>query len=102
MKATVLNALRETLKRIAPDARAILFGSQARGDARPDSDWDILILVDKPRLTAEDYDNLAYPLRELGWELGETINPVLYTLKDWARNSFTYFYKNVTKEGIAL
>ncbi len=75
MKATVLNALRETLKRIAPDARAILFGSQARGNARPDSDWDILILVDKPRLTAEDYDNLAYPLRELGWELGETINP---------------------------
>jgi len=25
----------------------ILFGSQARGDARPDSDWDLLVLLDK-------------------------------------------------------
>ncbi len=25
----------------------ILFGSQSRGDARPDSDWDFLICVDK-------------------------------------------------------
>lgn len=102
MKTTVLNALRETLHRIAPNTRAILFGSQARGNAHTNSDWDVLILVDKPRLSSEDYDNLAYPLRELGWELGETINPVLYTLKDWAQNSFTLFYKNVMKEGIML
>jgi predicted nucleotidyltransferase len=26
--------------------RIILFGSQARGDAGPDSDWDLLIIVD--------------------------------------------------------
>jgi len=25
---------------------ALLFGSRARGDARPDSDWDVALLVD--------------------------------------------------------
>ena len=27
-----------------------LYGSQARDEARPDSDWDILILLDKEKL----------------------------------------------------
>jgi len=103
MKRTdIIRRIADIMHRTAPTARVILYGSQARRDARPDSDWDILILVDKPRITRDDYDNLAYPLRELGWELDEIINPVLYTLKDWARNSFTPFYKNVMEEGVAL
>ena len=43
----------------------LLYGSRARGDAREDSDWDLLILLDKPRLEADDY-GVAYPFRELG------------------------------------
>ena len=27
------------------DGMAYLFGSRARGDANPDSDWDILLLI---------------------------------------------------------
>jgi membrane-anchored protein YejM (alkaline phosphatase superfamily) len=50
----------------------------------------------------EDIDNVSYPLRELGWELGEDINTVLYTVDDWAKNSFTPFHKNVEAEAIAL
>ncbi|MBC8154324.1 MAG: nucleotidyltransferase domain-containing protein, partial [Bacteroidetes bacterium] len=33
---------------IDPQAEVWLFGSRARGDARPDSDWDFLVLTDKP------------------------------------------------------
>ena len=40
-KAT-LNAIRECLaKNMPPHGKAMLFGSQARGTARADSDWDI-------------------------------------------------------------
>ena len=31
-----------------PDATIILFGSRARGDARPDSDADFLVVVPRP------------------------------------------------------
>ena len=37
----------------------LLFGSQARGDAREDSDWDILILIDKERINNDDFDNFV-------------------------------------------
>jgi predicted nucleotidyltransferase len=38
----------QTLKRqILPDEKVILFGSQVRGDARPDSDWDLLVVLNK-------------------------------------------------------
>ena len=99
----VLNAIRSTLSQIAPDGtKVVLFGSRARGDARDDSDWDILIILDKTKLEADDYDNISYPLRELGWKLKECINPVMYTLKDWMKYSFSPFYHNVTNEGIIL
>ncbi len=85
-----------------PKARAILFGSRARGDARRDSDWDILILLDKERITSVDKDAISYPIFELGWEIDEMIHPIMYTTKEWEAKSFTPFYKNVMKEGVAL
>ena len=67
-----------------------------------ESDWDILILLDKSRIYNEDFDRVAYPLVELGWKIGADINPLIYTYTDWQRRSFTLFYKNVEQEGIEL
>lgn len=83
-------------------ARVILFGSQARGDAREDSDWDILILLDKEKLEEADHDNYVYPLFELGWNIDVQIHPMIYTFKDWMKRSFSPFYKNIEEEGIVL
>mgnify|MGYP001746189717 FL=1 len=46
MKHTdVFNSIRNVAMKLKPEnGKIILFGSQARGEAREDSDWDILIL----------------------------------------------------------
>lgn len=98
----ILNEIKKTLQTVAPNAKAILFGSRARNEARADSDWDILILVDKDKIRNEDFDTIAYPLVELGWTLGEMINPVLYTFSEWSKRSFTIFHKNVEEEGVVI
>src|SRR5262249_57606937 len=43
-----LYRIREAIHDVEPAARVILYGSRARGDAQPDSDWDILVLLDGP------------------------------------------------------
>lgn len=99
----VLKLMRNVLsERLPKDGEAILYGSRARGDAREDSDWDILILLNKPQLDMSDYIDVSYPLTELGCDIGETISPMLYTKSDWQKYSFTPFYKNVQTEGIRL
>ena len=83
-------------------AEAILFGSRARGDARPDSDWDLLILVQGDRVTSSDFNLYAYPFVDYGWSVGEQINPLIYSFKDWKKREFTPFYKSVIQEGVSL
>ena len=93
----IIQAIRHKVKEIMPDdSTVILYGSQARGDAHDGSDWDVLILLSKDRVQLDDYDVYSYPLREMGWELGEDINPILYTKKNWEKESYTPFYKTVT------
>ncbi|WP_307995740.1 nucleotidyltransferase domain-containing protein [uncultured Bacteroides sp.] len=102
-KDIVLQSIKDTLQRVVPSGtKVVLFGSQARGDAHEDSDWDILIILDKSKIDTNDYDNISYPLRELGWKLKECINPVMYTLKDWMKYSFSPFHQNINNEGIIL
>lgn len=38
----ILDLIRNTIREAEPTAQIILYGSRARGDAREDSDWDVL------------------------------------------------------------
>ena len=86
---------------LPPNSTLLLYGSQARGDARKGSDWDLLILLDKAKLEAADY-GVAYPFRMLGWEIGEELNPSLYTKQQWNSWSYMPYYKNVEHDKIVL
>ena len=94
----VIDSIRQLgRKTLPPNSSLLLFGSQARGDAHEGSDWDILILLDKPKISLNDY-GVGYPFRELGWQLGEEINPQVYSKKEWNGYSFTPFYKNIEQD----
>lgn len=98
-----LTRIKQTATSTIPKGgKAILYGSRARGDARKDSDWDILILLDKDTLDQSDYDNVSYPFVLLGCDLGQEINPIMYTTKEWESYRITPFYENVTRDGIVL
>lgn len=80
----------------------MLFGSRAREDATSESDWDLLILLNKKEITSSDFDQYAYPFVRLGWKLGEYFSPKLYTESEWADRKSGFFYKNVQTEGVIL
>ena len=103
-KKEVIKSIRDLSQQVMPvGAQVILFGSQARNEAHTESGWDILILLNKKeKVNNQDFDEVAFPLVELGWKLGTMINPIIYSKDDWEKRDFTPFYKNVKQDGILL
>ncbi|MBI4729155.1 MAG: nucleotidyltransferase domain-containing protein [Acidobacteria bacterium] len=78
--------LTETLLERVPDALSVvLFGSAARGDDRPQSDLDVLIVV--PDGTDPDEAADAIAAADLFPEFGKTIAPVVWTVSMLRRRS---------------
>ena len=93
-KDTTISKIRNIASSAIPNGgKAILYGSHARGDAHKDSDWDILILLDKDKLVQADFDKVSYPFVLLGCEIGEEINPIMYTKKSGKATGILLFTK---------
>ena len=89
-RTEVIEQIKDIIRHVAPTAKTILYGSQARNEARSDSDIDLLILLDGP-------------LYELELKTGISISPMVMLKKLWENRPFkTPFYINVTNEGIVL
>lgn len=99
----VIERIKEVAEKTLPKGSSLwLYGSRARGDARPDSDYDLLILLDKDHITSEDHDAYVYPLKVMGWSINEMINPHIYPRKDWLTWDFVPFHDNVESDKIVL
>lgn len=99
----IIRAIGQKAREITPaGSEVFLFGSHARGDAHDGSDWDVLILIDKDRITSDDIDKYTYPLREMGWDFNECINTVLFTKREWNMDSASPFHQNVKRDQIRL
>ncbi len=99
----VIDQIRQLLKQIAPEAEVILYGSQARGDARNESDIDLLILLNDEELTPQYEQMLISALYKVEVLSGIIISPIIMTRKQWENRPFhTPFFINIINEGIVL
>ena len=80
----------------------VLFGSRARGDAEPDSDMDVLLIVDDLTEKGEDY------ISECAWEAGFlkgiVVVPVVFSRTEWENGPERYslLAEAVKLEGVTL
>ncbi len=103
---TLLGQYVEEVKKIYGDhlRSVILYGSYARGDFRPDSDIDIMILVDLTDLEVEEYrKQLSWSTYDFNEEHNTDIKPIAKSDAQFKKWLGVYpFYTNVEKEGVEL
>jgi predicted nucleotidyltransferase len=95
--------LREVIRQvvaIARPLRVILFGSRARGDARPDSDWDLMVVVSEGTHRLHTSLKLYGEVRKNGLACDFLVS----TPEDFKRYSYhaSLVYKYVLEEGVDL
>ena len=99
----IIKRIKQIVMEKEPEAKVYLYGSRARGTSQSDSDWDVLILLNKEKITPEIEKEIAYSLYDLEFDTGEVISPMIYTEKEWMNKySVTPFYRNVMKEGLLI
>jgi uncharacterized protein len=99
----ILNQIKQIVTEQEPRAKIYLYGSRSRGTAKNNSDWDLLILLNKDKISQEDEQKITYPLYDLEFDTGEVISPMIYSEKEWnTKYKITPFYQNVMREGKLL
>ena len=94
-----IDHIKQVAARVLPKGSTLyLYGSRARGDWNENSDWDLLILLDKPKRDTKDWENYAWPFTEMGWDVNEDISARTFTKNDWFNGPHTMFFFNVEED----
>jgi len=92
----IISDIQTVARKVLPKGSALyLYGSRARGDAHRDSDWDLLLLLDKPQIEHDDFAKYSYPIIERGFDLGENFSVHTYTKNQWFNGPHALFFFNV-------
>ena len=100
-QSRIIDEISQALRSLPIGIEVRLYGRQARGDARPNSDIDLLILVDKPSLTDKDEDMIFTPLYKIELQTGILINPIIMPKQEWGKH-ISPFFVNVENEYIRI
>jgi uncharacterized protein len=83
------------------ESEVIVFGSQARGKAKPDSDLDICVIVEKKNKAVRN--RILDCAWEVGFKYGLVIAPIIYSRGEWAGiMSQSPIVQSIRTEGIRL
>jgi uncharacterized protein len=96
-------SLKEHLERVYQDRleQVILFGSRARGDAKPDSDFDILIVLKTAFDYSQEIERTSHFLSDLCLKNDILISRVFVDSQTF-KSAESPFFLNVKREGVVL
>ena len=100
IQETVIREAAHLLRRAAPDARIVVFGSHARGNAGPESDVDFLVV--EPHVTSRREESVR--LRDVLRPLRIPVDIVVVSaaaFAKWSEIPGTVFHE-AAKEGVEL
>lgn len=81
--------------------RLVLFGSQARGDAAPDSDVDVLVVLNGDVVPGVEIERTSEVVADLALRCDTPISRVFVSSERFRREA-TPFLHNVRTEGVAV
>jgi predicted nucleotidyltransferase len=100
----LLREVKAIVQRFAPSAQVILYGSVARGDQDPESDYDILVLT-QGKISRETEDELEDALYDLQLAHGALLCTMIMPSAEWARPSTPlspWFQREVNRDAVLL
>ena len=102
------SAIQSLLRELAAELRTTygsrlrgvyLFGSYARGEADPESDVDVLVVLDHIEKYGLEVDRTGAYTAELALKYGVSISRVFVSQKEWSRGE-SAFLANVKEEAV--
>jgi len=99
----ILHDLRASLQNVYGKrlARLVLFGSRARGDAKPDSDYDVAVFLHNMDDRWAEFDRANAIASDILFRRFAVVHALPYHESSYAQNPSTLM-RNIREEGIDL
>lgn len=97
----ILNEFADRVRELYPEARIWAFGSRARGDAAPDSDFDICVVINQAdRETGRRIQDVAW---EVSFAHGLVITAFCYSVGEFTHGPIAVspLVQTILREGVA-
>jgi predicted nucleotidyltransferase len=100
---TILAELRRRFEALYGErlVQMVLFGSQARGDAKPGSDIDVLVVLKDPVHPGDEVEKTGGIVAELSLQYAEVISCV-FIGEDRFRHRYGPLLRNIRREGMPI
>jgi predicted nucleotidyltransferase len=76
---TLENEVARIVRLHDPRAEVYLYGSRARGESTPESDWDFILVLEEPQREEEIRDDMC----DLALETGAVISLLVHSKVEW-------------------
>jgi predicted nucleotidyltransferase len=91
------------VNKTAPNSEVFLYDSRASGDANRMSDWYVLVLIKKRKISFDDETYFMNAFYELELEIGEVLTPLIYAKHLWEEKYlYSHLFENIQREGIRI